>query len=189
MTSKPTKILIASSICAEALEELRSAYDVVCAINGTEAELCAAISDREILWFRSGVDINENVLAAAPHLKLLIRAGSGLDNLDWEYARGRGMELFRIPEPGAQAVAELAFGMMIGLARQIRFNDAQLRQGHWTKQKTTGYVLRGKVLGIVGAGNIGSRVGQMGHAWGMPSVVSRTRVRRTPRCYRKKELS
>ncbi len=164
------KILIASSICPQALATLRRDHDVTCAINGSEAELCAAIADREVLVFRSGVDINKQVLSSAPDLKLLIRAGSGLDNLDFDYSQQRGLILVRIPEPGAQAVAELAFGMMINLARQIGFNDSQLRQGHWTKQSTTGYVLRNKVLGIVGAGNIGSRVGEMGTAWGMQAI-------------------
>jgi phosphoglycerate dehydrogenase-like enzyme len=164
------RILIASSICPNALATLRRNHDVVCAINGSQAELCSAIADREVLVFRSGVDINQTVLSCGPDLKLLIRAGSGLDNLDFEYSQQRGLTLVRIPEPGAQAVAELAFGMMIHLARQIGFNDRQLRDGHWTKQSTTGYVLRNKVLGIVGAGNIGSRVGEMGTAWGMRAI-------------------
>lgn len=164
------KILIASSICPDALTKLRDDHDVVCAINGSESELCAAIPDCDILVFRSGVQINRQVLSCAPNLKLLIRAGSGLDNLDLEYSQQREIELVRIPEPGAQAVAELAFGMMLNLSRQIRFNDNELRQGHWTKHQTTGYVLRDKVLGIVGAGNIGSRVGQMGAAWGMHPI-------------------
>lgn len=164
------KILIASSICPNALEKLNRIHDVVTAINGSEDELCAAITDREVLVFRSGVQINQRVMSCAPDLKLLIRAGSGLDNLDFGYSQQRGIQLVRIPEPGAQAVAELAFGMMISLARQIRFNDGELRKGHWTKHKTTGYVLRDKVLGIVGAGNIGSRVGQMGIAWRMQAI-------------------
>ena len=164
------KILVASTICPDALHYLQRHHDVVCAVNGNERELCAAIADREALVFRSGVQINQAVLASAPELNLLIRAGSGLDNLDVEYADQRELRLVRIPGPGAQAVAELAFGMMINLARQIRFNDNELRKGHWTKQKTTGYVLHNKVLGIIGAGNIGSRVGQMGSAWGMKPV-------------------
>lgn len=163
-------ILIASSICPEALKKLNSQHDVICAVNASEAELCDAIVDRDVLVFRSGVQINKQVMSCAPDLKLLIRAGSGLDNLDLEYSQQRAIELVRIPEPGAQAVAELAFGMMINLARQIRFHDGELRQGHWTKQRGTAYVLRDKVLGIVGAGNIGTRVAQMGTAWGMQAM-------------------
>jgi phosphoglycerate dehydrogenase-like enzyme len=164
------KILIASSICPQALDAMGREHDVVCAVNASEEDLCAAIADRDVLVFRSGVQISRKVMSSAPDLKLLVRAGSGLDNLDVEYAQQRNIQLVRIPEPGAQAVAELAFGMMINLARQIRINDCELRKGHWTKQKTTGYVLANKVLGIVGAGNIGSRVGQMGVAWGMRAI-------------------
>ncbi len=167
---KKLKILIASSLCPEALASLQRQHNVVCAINGNEEQLCTAIADREILIFRSGVQINREVLSQASDLKLMIRAGSGLDNLDFEFSQSRGIQLIRIPEPGAQAVAELAFGMMINLAHQIRFNDSELRQGHWTKQQTTGFTLRNKTLGIIGAGNIGARVGEMGTAWGMRAV-------------------
>jgi phosphoglycerate dehydrogenase-like enzyme len=164
------KILIASSICQDALHQLSARHEVVCVTNATEPELCSAVADCDAIVFRSGVQINQRVMSSAPNLKLLIRAGSGLDNLDVEYVQRQAIELVRIPEPGAQAVAELAFGLMLNLARQIQFNDGELRKGHWTKQTTTGYVLRDKVLGIVGAGNIGSRVGQMGTAWGMQAI-------------------
>lgn len=164
------KILIASSICPDAIAQLEQNHDVRVAVNAAESELCSKITDRQVLVFRSGVQINRNVLASAPELELLIRAGSGMDNLDVEYASQREIPLIRIPEPGAQAVAELAFGMMLGLARQVRFHDTQLRQGNWTKQQGTGYVLKGKTLGIVGCGNIGSTLGRMGVAWGMDAV-------------------
>ncbi len=164
------KLLIASSLCPDALCKLRRQHDVVYAVNGSETELCEAVVDREVLVFRSGVQINRKVLSNAPDLRLLIRAGSGLDNLDCEFSEQRGMQLVRIPEPGAIAVAELAFGMMINLARQIRFHDSELRRGHWTKQHGSAYVLNNKVLGIIGAGNIGSRVAQMGIAWGMRAI-------------------
>jgi len=164
------RILVASAIDPGSLERLGVDHDIRLAVDGSEDELIRAIGDREVLVFRSGVQINRRVLGAAPELRLLIRAGSGMDNLDFEYSRERGMELVRVPEPGAQAVAELAFAFMLHLAREIRSNDMEIRRGHWTKRKTTGYVIRGKVLGIVGAGNIGSRVGELGVAWGMRPI-------------------
>ncbi len=100
----------------------------------------------------------------------MIRAGSGLDNIDLEYARNRGLELIRIPGPGAQSVAELAFGLMLNLARQVVLADRLLRQGRWAKHELTGYLLTGKRLGIIGTGNIGSRVGWLGAAWGMDVI-------------------
>ncbi|MDC3224079.1 hypothetical protein OAU26_04015 [Mariniblastus sp.] len=164
------KILIASKIHPDTVAELRLTHDVMERINASENELCEIIADRDVLVFRSGVQINRTVLANAANLKLLIRAGSGLDNLDLPFATELGIDLVRIPEPGAQAVAELAFGLMLNLAREIRLVDNELRRGHWAKQQTTGYTLHKKTLGIVGAGNIGSRVGEMATAWGMQAV-------------------
>jgi len=165
------KVLVASDLCPRALRHLQARHDLRLAIGAEESELRAAIADRDVLVFRSGVEITRAVLASAPSLRVLIRAGSGLDNLDVAFARERRLILFRIPEPGAQAVAELAFAFMLHLAREVRWNDQEIRQGHWTKASTTGYLLRGKILGIVGAGNIGSRVGEMGAAWGMKPLA------------------
>ena len=164
------KILIASSIYPDAIEKLRERHDVTCAFGVQETELQMLIKDREVLIFRSGVNISAKVMACAPDLKLLIRAGSGLDNVDIDYVRKRGLKLVRIPQPGAKAVAELTFALMLVLARQVLVADLLLRQGRWAKNDLTGYLLTGKTLGIVGAGNIGSRVGELGAAWGMEAI-------------------
>ena len=129
-----------------------------------------AIRDRQALIFRSGVDITADLMREAPELRLLIRGGSGLDNLDLAYVEEKGLELVRIPEPGARSVAELAFAFMLGLARQVPLADGLLRQGQWAKHRITGHLLGGKTLGILGAGNIGTQVGQMGAAWGMTAL-------------------
>jgi len=161
------RVLVASSVYPEALERMRADHDVVCRINASQDELRAAIADREVLVFRSGVTIDADVMGRAPDLKLLIRAGSGLDNLDLAFAERRGIRLVRIPEPGARAVAELGFALMLSLARQVGVADSLLRKGHWAKNEIVGYLLAGKTLGIVGAGNIGSLVGRLGAAWDM----------------------
>ncbi len=163
------RILIASQIAPAALETLRSAHDVCLAIGASEDELAVAAADREAIVFRSGVTIGPGALAA-PDLRLLVRAGSGLDNLDLQAVRDRGIELVRIPGPGAQAVAELTFGLMIALARSIVLADGYLRDAHWKKSELVGYGLRGKRLGIVGLGSIGSRVAALGSAWGMRPI-------------------
>ena len=160
-------ILIASSISKNAIEKLKEKHDVICAYNASEEELISKVKDRNLIIFRSGVKISAKVMEAAPNLKFLIRAGSGLDNLDFDYAKKRELQLQRIPEPGAKAVAELSFAFMLALSRNLLFADKEWRHGHWVKSEVKGYLLRGKVLGIVGAGNIGSLVGQMGSLWGM----------------------
>jgi D-3-phosphoglycerate dehydrogenase / 2-oxoglutarate reductase len=111
--------------------------------------------------------VTGDLIDESPQLKLLIRAGSGLDNVDVERARAREIRLVRIPGPGAQAVAELTFGLMLSVARNVTLADRLLRQGHWPKKELGGPLLQGKTLGIVGAGNIGGRVGDLGAAWGM----------------------
>jgi D-3-phosphoglycerate dehydrogenase len=163
------RLLVASPIHPDALGILEHEHDVRLAIGAPEADLAAAAADREAIIFRSGVTIGPEALGA-PDLRLLVRAGSGLDNLDLDLVRRRGIELRRIPGPGAQAVAELTFGLMLGLARGIVHADRQLRAGHWIKSELVGYNLRGKRLGIVGLGSIGSRVAQLGLAWGMRPI-------------------
>ena len=160
-------ILIASSISKTAIEKLTENHDVICAFNAPEEKLASLAGDRDVIIFRSGVKISAKVMSAAPNLKFLIRAGSGLDNLDVDYSAKRGLQLVRIPEPGAKAVAELSFAFMLALSRNLVYADREWKKGHWVKGEFKGYLLRGKVLGVVGAGNIGSLVGQMGSFWGM----------------------
>ena len=163
------RILVASQIAPAALTTLQERHDVRTLIGASEDDLAAAAVDREAIVFRSGVSIGPGVLAA-PDLRLLVRAGSGLDNLDLATVRERGIQLVRIPGPGAQAVAELTFGLMIALARSIVLADRHLRSAHWAKSELVGYNLRGKRLGIVGLGSIGSRVAALGSAWGMHPI-------------------
>lgn len=164
------KILIASSIDPDAIKVLSKRHDVACAFNASEEVLKSLIVDREVLILRSGVQITGSVMTCAPNLKLLLRAGSGVDNIDLDYVHRHGIRLIRIPGPGARAVAEMTFALMLAVARNVLEADRLLRQGRWAKREMTGYLLKDKVLGIIGAGNIGSRVGQMGAAWGMEVI-------------------
>jgi len=166
------RILVASPIFPDTLKKLREEHDVVEAFNAPEDELKSHIADREVLVFRSGVNITGDVMACAPNLRLLIRAGSGLDNLDMTYVQEHDLKLVRVPGPGARAVAELAFAFMLALARQVPLADRLTRQGRWAKHEIRGYLLADKTLGIYGAGNIGTQVGQMGAAWGMHVIGS-----------------
>jgi phosphoglycerate dehydrogenase-like enzyme len=161
------KILIASSIDPDAITALEQQHDVVQAFNAGTERLRAAAADREVIVFRSGVQLSEYVLDGAPNLQLLLRAGSGLDNVDVTAATRRGVEVVRVPGSSAQPVAEFTFALLLSLVRKVVLADRQLRQGHWPKAQLGGPLLTGKTLGIVGAGRIGSRVGEMGAAWGM----------------------
>jgi D-3-phosphoglycerate dehydrogenase / 2-oxoglutarate reductase len=179
------RILVASPIDADAIEHLSREHDLTRAFNAHEDLLRSEIRDRDVLIFRSGVMISAGLLADAAELRLMVRAGSGLDNVDLESARERGIRLVRVPGSSAQPVAEFTFALMLSLARKVALADRLLRQGHWPKGQLGGPLLKGRTLGIVGAGNIGAQVGEMGAAWGMrvigvvehPSDESRARLR------------
>lgn len=164
------KILVASSIDPSTLDTLKKQHDVICAFNASTDRLKELIVDREVLIFRSGVQITAEVMASAPNLKLILRGGSGVDNIDLDYVMQRGIRLVRIPGPGAKAVAEMSFALMLSLARNVMQADRLLREGKWAKHEMTGHQLTGKVLGIVGAGNIGARTGELGVLWGMQVI-------------------
>lgn len=164
------KILIASPVEPATISRLRDEHDVVCAFDATTETLQSLIKDRHLLIFRSGVDITAELMASAPDLRFLIRAGSGLDNVDIEYVRRRGLELVRIPGPSAQAVAEMSFTFMLAWSRHLFEADRTMRQGRWAKNDLIGSLLAEKVLGIVGLGNTGTRVGEVGVAWGMDVI-------------------
>jgi D-3-phosphoglycerate dehydrogenase len=163
-------ILIASSINKAAIEVLKQKHNVLCAFNAPEEELISVIKDKDILIFRSGVKISTKVLQSGSNLKLILRAGSGLDNIDFNYVKETGIKLVRIPQPGAKAVAELSFAFMLALSRDLLKADSLIRKGRFAKGELNGYLLTGKTLGVVGCGNIGSRLGMMGAAWGMKVI-------------------
>jgi len=164
------KILIASPIDTDAILELRKKHNVIIYYDAAEEDLKSLIQDRDLLIFRSGVNISADVLSSAPELKLLIRAGSGLDNVDLEYVKQRGLDLVRIPSPSAQAVAEMSFAFMLALSRRLFEADLSMRKGRWAKYELPGTLLAEKVLGIVGLGNTGTRVAEFGVAVGMEVI-------------------
>jgi D-3-phosphoglycerate dehydrogenase / 2-oxoglutarate reductase len=164
------RILVASKIDPGALEQLGASHDVINAVGVPREELERRMEDREALVFRSGVDIDDRLLERSPDLRLIVRAGSGLDNIALASVQERGIAVHRIPGPGARAVAELTFALFLGLARQVLYADRLLREGHWAKSEIVGWNLEGKTLGIVGLGSIGTTVARLGRAWGMRVV-------------------
>jgi D-3-phosphoglycerate dehydrogenase / 2-oxoglutarate reductase len=158
------RILLASPIDPGTTMTLRARHDVLEAGPG---DLREAVRDAEIIVLRSGPILSADVLDAAPALRVVIRAGSGLDNIDLACARTRQVRVVRIAGMSAPPVAEMTFALLLALARKVTLADRLIRQGQWPKPRLGGPLLQGKTLGVVGAGNIGTLVGRMGHAWGM----------------------
>ena len=180
------KILLASSIDDAARSELERHHDVVSKVGVGVDELSSLIADRDVLVFRSGVDVTDDVLKAAPNLRLIIRAGSGLDNIDLTTAKDLGVSVVRIPDPSARAVAEFTFALILALARQVALGDRLVRRGRWPKVDLSGTLLEGQTLGVLGAGNIGSVVCELGAVWGMEVLgfVTELPARLRPRLLR-----
>ena len=129
------------------------------------ADLAGALPDAEGLVVRSRTRVTAELLEAAPRLRVIGRAGSGLDGVDLEAARRRGIAVVCAGAGAADAVAELTFGLMLALARDLPAAQAQARGGDWSKR--VGSSLCGKRLGVLGLGRIGSRVATLGAAFGM----------------------
>ncbi len=160
-------IILASRVDAGAIDALGVDHEIELAVDDFGPHRAEALKDQEVLVFRSGVDITSEIMDLAPKLVLIVRAGSGFDNVDLNHARRRGIRVVRIPGPSADAVAEFTFGLIIALSRQIVRADALVRNGLWPKPQLAGTLLGDKVLGVSGAGNSGTRVGALGAAWGM----------------------
>ena len=158
------KILLASPIDPAAVERLARAHDVR---GRDDTDLRTAVADREVVVLRSGIQLTGDAIAAAQDLRLVLRAGSGVDNIDVAEARRCGVRVIRVPGMSAPPVAEFTFALLLSLARKVTLADRLIREGHWPKPALGGPLLRGKALGVVGAGNIGGEVGEMAAAWGM----------------------
>jgi D-3-phosphoglycerate dehydrogenase len=124
----------------------------------SEEELCREIRDCEVLIVRSFTKVSRRVIEAGKKLKMIARAGVGIDNIDVKAAEERGIKVVYAPEASKTAVAELVLGLMLCWARKIPQAYRELKEGRWEKEKLTGTELKGKTLGVIGVGRIGGEV-------------------------------
>ncbi len=129
------------------------------------------VRDYDVVIVRSKTKITEEILQSASKVKLVVRAGVGLDNIDLKAAERQGIKVMNTPEALTEAVAELTVGLILSVARQIPTADRSLKEGQWIKKKLVGRQLKGKTLGIVGLGRIGSRVGEIAKVLGMKIIA------------------
>ncbi|MFI4987259.1 MAG: phosphoglycerate dehydrogenase [Alphaproteobacteria bacterium] len=154
-----SKVLIADKLSPRAVEVFEArGIEVVVKTGLKEPELIAAIDGCEALAVRSATKVTARLLAAAPNLKVVGRAGIGVDNIDLAAATARGVVVMNTPYGNTITTAEHAVAMMMALARQIPQADRSTQAGKWEKSRFMGVELTGKTLGIVGCGNIGAIV-------------------------------
>lgn len=133
-------------------------------------DLHAEVADADGLVVRSAVQVDDALMAAAPKLRVVGRAGVGVDNVDADAATRRGIVVMNTPGANAVAVAELTLGNMIALSRQLPRANATMHAGKWEKKSLQGVELRGKTLGILGLGRIGLEVARRARSFGMELI-------------------
>lgn len=168
-----TKILIADGMTKGALDELKAVpgFDVTVNKGMSEAELIAAVPGVSAIVVRSASKITRPVIEAGKDLKVLVRAGIGLDNIDREAAKEKGIFVSNTPAATSITVAEHTFGLMLGAVRNHWKAILTMKAHKWEKKALEGTELYGKTLGIIGFGRIGHEVAKRALAFGMTVVA------------------
>jgi D-3-phosphoglycerate dehydrogenase len=176
------RLLICDPTAPEAIQAMRDVgieVKVRDAITADELEL--AISTYDAIVVRSRTNVQTSLIDRARTLKLIIRAGVGLDNIDVAYARSRGIEVKNTPDASSNAVAELTMGYILALAREIPQATASMKEGQWDKrQLSRGLEIVGKTLGLIGCGRIGSLVAKKAGVLGMEVLFHRRTCTEVP---------
>jgi D-3-phosphoglycerate dehydrogenase len=167
------KIVVADELPASALALLRAETSwVIDARSGRRPEeLAADLADADGILVRSATKVDARLLAAAPNLRIVARAGTGVDNVDVAAASARGILVVNAPGANSISVAEHACALMLALARSIPAADGAMKDSRWEKKRFLGTELRGKTLGVAGLGRIGQEVALRARAFGMRLVA------------------
>jgi D-3-phosphoglycerate dehydrogenase len=134
-------------------------------------DLRKVVPEYDALIVRGRTKVTASVMDAASSLKVIGRAGVGVDNIDLEAAKKHNITVVNAPKSTSVAVAELTFGLLLAVAREIPRADAGMKQGNWLKKELEGVELIGKTLGVIGYGSIGMEVGKRALAFGMNVVA------------------
>lgn len=164
------KILIADGIEKTAFQRLIDMKFQVVEEHYEEEDLVKEIKDYDVLVIRSATKVNKRVIDAATEtgrLKLIIRGGVGIDNIDVDYARRKGIMVRNTPNASSTSVAELVIGHIFTMARFIHCANVSMRKGQWNKKLYKGIEINGKTLGLIGFGRIGKETAKKAKALGM----------------------
>ena len=171
------KILICDKIADEGIKLLeKKGYKVTKAWDTPRDELPKIVGEYDALVVRSATKVKGDLIANAKNLKVIGRAGIGLDNIDLEKAKEMGITIVNTPQASSISVAELAIGHLLALAREIVKGTVTLREGKWEKKQLKGVEVYGKTLGLIGYGNIAKIVEKLALTLGMKVIVVRSRV-------------
>jgi len=166
------KVLVSDPIAEQGIEILKNAgFEVVQKTGLSPEELAKVIPDFDGIIIRSASKVTKEVIDAANNLKVIGRAGIGLDNVDRDAAKERGIKVVNTPTATSISVAELALGMMFSAARRIPQASVSTKSSKWEKKKFKGFELYGKKLGIIGIGRIGSEMAKRAKALGMEVIA------------------
>jgi D-3-phosphoglycerate dehydrogenase len=167
------KIIIADDLPQSAISLLQEVegWRIDAKAGRPKADLLADIADADALLVRSATKVTKEVIDAAPLLKIVARAGSGVDNVDLDAASARGIVVTNAPGGNSISVAEHAMALMLALARSVSTADAAMKQQRWEKKNLMGAELRDKTLGVLGFGRIGQAVAHRARAFGMRIVA------------------
>jgi D-3-phosphoglycerate dehydrogenase / 2-oxoglutarate reductase len=166
------KILLTDGLEKEGLEILQKSGQVDNLKDITPEELLQKIGEYDAVIVRGRTKLTTEVLAAAKNLKVAGRAGVGVDNINLEAAKAKGVTVVNSPLATTIAVAELTLGLMLSLIRDIPRADTGLKEGNWLKKELRGVELYGKILGVIGFGRIGSAVAERAKAFGMKVIAA-----------------
>ena len=161
------KIIVAEKISPAAVAQLEEPGWTVLTSDQLDGKLEEHLESADALIVRSAVQANADLLAHATRLRVIGRAGVGVDNIDLEAATHKGIAVMNTPGANAVAVAEQTLGMMLAMARHLCLADALMHAGKWEKKSLQGTELRGKTLGIIGLGRIGMEVARRARPFGM----------------------
>ena len=164
-------ILITDGLDARGQSILRASANVSYRESTLADELINVIADQDALIVRGQTRVTAAVLDAASRLKVVGRAGVGVDNIDLEAAKKHKVTVVNAPSSTTIAVAELAVGLLLAVAREIPRADAVMKQGQWLKKEFEGVELNGKTLGVIGFGRIGTEVGRRAAVFGMNVIT------------------
>ena len=165
------KILVADPLAEDGLQRLRQAGEVTVVSKLAEAELIRQIPDFDALVVRSETRVTAPVIEAGRKLRVVGRAGVGVDNIDVTAATQKGILVVNAPRGNIVAAAEHTMALLFALARWVPQADASVRRGEWTRARFVGVEVRGKTLGVVGLGNVGSEVAKRAHGLEMDVIA------------------